>query len=88
VLVEVLAKGGGGGAALERVKPYLLNRDPNALRFTLANANKDLGYYSQMALDSEAAHEIADSVGATFKRLAAVAPERYASELASLLNEL
>ncbi|WP_442598031.1 NAD(P)-dependent oxidoreductase [Parapusillimonas sp. JC17] len=88
VLVEVLAKGGGGGAALERVKPYLLSQDPNALRFTLANANKDLGYYAQMARDSEAAHEIADSVGATFKRLAAIAPERYASELASLLNEL
>jgi 3-hydroxyisobutyrate dehydrogenase-like beta-hydroxyacid dehydrogenase len=87
VLVEVLAKGGGGGAALDRVKPYLLDRDPTALRFTLANANKDLGYYSRMAEDSEAAHEIAAAVAATYERLAAIAPDRFASELASLLND-
>lgn len=87
VLVEVLAKGGGGGAALDRLKPYLLDQDPNALRFTLANANKDLGYYTVMAQDSAAAHEISDAVAATFERLAAIAPARYVSEVAALLND-
>ncbi|NYT26357.1 NAD(P)-dependent oxidoreductase [Alcaligenaceae bacterium] len=87
VLVEVLAKGGGGGAALDRLKPYLLDQDPNALRFTLANANKDLGYYTVMAQDSAAAHEISDAVAATFERLATIAPARYVSEVAALLND-
>jgi 3-hydroxyisobutyrate dehydrogenase-like beta-hydroxyacid dehydrogenase len=58
------------------------------LRFTLANAYKDLGYYTQMARDSDSAHDIADSVAATYERLAAVMPGRYASELATLLNEV
>ncbi|MFA7668794.1 MAG: NAD(P)-dependent oxidoreductase [Burkholderiaceae bacterium] len=87
VLVDVLAKGGGGGAALNRVAPYLLDQDPNALRFTLANAHKDMGYYTEMAQDSAAAQDISDAVTATFERLAAIAPGRFVSELSALLNE-
>ena len=66
VLVEVLASGGGGGIALERVKPWLLARDPSSLRFAMANAQKDLGYYAAMASDGDAAHGIADAVLRTF----------------------
>ena len=62
VFVEVLAKGGGGGAALERLRPYLANRDPSALRFTMTNAQKDLGYYNAMANDTGAVSVIADAV--------------------------
>lgn len=87
ILVEVLAKGGGGGAALERVKSFLLEQDPTGLRFTLSNASKDLGYYSQMADDGKAVHEIADAVAATFAHFSGLAPDRYVAELATLLNE-
>ena len=66
VFVEVLAKGGGGGAALERLRPYLANRDPSALRFTMTNAQKDLGYYNAMANDTGAVSVIADAVLRTF----------------------
>ena len=66
VFVEVLAKGGGGGAALERLRPYLANRDPSALRFAMTNAQKDLGYYNAMANDTGAVHVIADAVLKTF----------------------
>lgn len=62
VFVDVLAKGGGGGAALERLRPYLLSRDPSGIRFSLANAHKDLGYYTTMAHETEAHHAIADAV--------------------------
>ena len=68
VLVQVLAQGGGGGAALERLKPYLLARDPSGLRFFMSNAQKDLGYYTAMAGDGGAAHAIADGVLATYER--------------------
>ena len=68
VLVQVLAQGGGGGAALERLKPYLLARDPSGLRFFMSNAQKDLGYYATMAEDGGAAHAIADGVLATYER--------------------
>ena len=49
VFVEVLEKGGGWGAALERLKPYLLRGETSGLRFSMANALKDLGYYADMA---------------------------------------
>ncbi|MBC7730561.1 MAG: NAD(P)-dependent oxidoreductase [Bacteriovorax sp.] len=66
VFVDVLAKGGGGGAALERLRPYLANRDPSALRFAMTNASKDLGYYNAMANDTGAVNVIADAVLRTF----------------------
>lgn len=68
VLVEVLAKGGGGGVALERIKPCLLAGDVSALRFAMGNARKDLDYYTTMAGQGQAVHAIADAVLATFER--------------------
>ncbi len=68
VFVDVLAKGGGGGAALERLRPYLASGDPSALRFAMSNARKDLGYYNQMANDSDAVNVIADAVLRTFEQ--------------------
>jgi 3-hydroxyisobutyrate dehydrogenase-like beta-hydroxyacid dehydrogenase len=65
VFVDVLGKGGGWGAALERVKPYLLSGDNSAIRFSLANARKDVDYFRQMAIAQSAAHQIADGVFAT-----------------------
>ncbi|MGE0315395.1 MAG: NAD(P)-dependent oxidoreductase [Lautropia sp.] len=65
--VDVLAKGGGGGVALERIKPYLLTGDANGLRFSIANACKDLGYYAQMAGDAHAHRAIADAVLGTLE---------------------
>jgi 3-hydroxyisobutyrate dehydrogenase-like beta-hydroxyacid dehydrogenase len=70
VFVEVLAKGGGGGAALERLKPQLLAGDSSGLRFSLANAQKDLGYYATMARDGGAVREIAASVLKTYEQAA------------------
>ena len=70
VFVEVLARGGGGGAALERLKPFLLAGDPSGLRFAMANAEKDLGYYRAMAGDADAVSTIADAVGDTFGQAA------------------
>ena len=70
VFVDVLAKGGGGGAAMERLKPFLLSQDPSGLRFALSNAQKDLGYYSQMAGDGGAARQIAEAVFATYTQAA------------------
>ena len=67
VFVDVLAKGGGGGTALERVRPYLLAQDTSGLRFTIANACKDLGYYRTMAGDAGAAGGIAAAVLATLE---------------------
>lgn len=86
--VDVLAKGGGGGIALERMKPYLLSGDPNGLRFSLANALKDLTYYTQMAQDFGAHDAIAQSVRATLAEYAqGEHANNYVPILASLLQK-
>ena len=66
--VDVLAKGGGGGIALERIKPYLLSRDTAGLRFSIANARKDLDYYTTMAGDAGAHRQIAQAVFGTLDK--------------------
>jgi 3-hydroxyisobutyrate dehydrogenase-like beta-hydroxyacid dehydrogenase len=84
--VEVLAKGGGGGVALERIKPYLLARDTSGLRFSIANAVKDLGYYNAMAENAGARQDIAAAVlGTVEAALARSDGSALLPELATLL---
>jgi len=86
VFVDVLAKGGGGGTALERLKPFLLARDASGLRFSIANACKDLGYYNAMAADAGAARAVAAAVLATLEGARArTGPDTWLPELVSLL---
>jgi len=86
IFVDVLAKGGGGGTALERLKPYLLSGDSTGLRFSISNAFKDLTYYNTMAGDAGAELAIAASVLSTLEgALARAAPGALLPELASLL---
>jgi len=68
-LVECLAKGGGGGVALERLVPYVTDGETGQLKFTIANAAKDLFYYRQLAEDLGAADMVAVGVGDTLDRL-------------------
>lgn len=84
--VDVLAKGGAGGVALERVRPYLLAGDTSGLRFSMSNAQKDLGYYQTMARDAGASRDIADGVLATLDAaLKAGAGDLMVSQLVDLL---
>ncbi len=85
--VDVLAKGGGGGIALERVKPYLLTGDPSGLRFSIANARKDLDYYNAMAADAGSPRQAAAAVLSTLQSaLERSEPDAFVSELASILH--
>ena len=76
--VDVLAMGGGWGAALERLKPFLANGDPSGLRFSMANALKDLSYYNEMAHDTNADRTVAEAIQRT---LAAACEEGNAQAL-------
>ena len=86
--VDVLAKGGAGGVALERVRPYLLAGDTSGLRFSMRNAQKDLDYYNTMARDAHASREIADGVLATLNAaVQAGAGDLMVSQLVDLLAD-
>ncbi len=86
VFIDVLAKGGGGGTALERLKPYIAARDTSGLRFSIANARKDLDYYNTMAADAGAARAVASAVLSTLTQASAGAdPQTLVPQLVSIL---
>lgn len=85
VFVDILAKGGGRGVALDRIAPYLLQQDASVLRFTLANAAKDASYYEAMAAGIGAEKDVADGVLATLRRAAQSEPGAFVPELARIL---
>ncbi|WP_233237769.1 NAD(P)-dependent oxidoreductase [Bordetella sp. LUAb4] len=66
VLMEILAKGGGDGVVLGRLRPYIEHGDTNAFRFSIANATKDMGYYTAMAEETGAPHAAAEAIRATY----------------------
>jgi 3-hydroxyisobutyrate dehydrogenase-like beta-hydroxyacid dehydrogenase len=69
VLVDLLRKGGGYGAALDRLAPFLLKGDDSAVRFSLRNALKDIRYYTSMAEDEGCPRATALGVKATLEKL-------------------
>ena len=81
VLVDALRKGGGSGAALDRVAPFVLEGDSSRMRFSVANARKDIDYYVRLAMDSGAAHGAADGVLGALQALSAAGMDaRYLAE--------
>jgi 3-hydroxyisobutyrate dehydrogenase-like beta-hydroxyacid dehydrogenase len=66
IFVEVLAKGGGDGVILNRLRPYIESRDNSGFRFSIANALKDMSYYTTMAQESGAMHGTAKAILQTY----------------------
>ena len=85
--IEVLAMGGGWGAPLERLKPYLTAGDTSSLRFSLANSLKDLSYYNQMAEDMKVDHTVAQAVKNSLTQACQEAdPQSLLPELVSIIK--
>ena len=62
VFVDVLARGGGQGVVLDRLRPFIEAGDDESFRFTIANAAKDMDYYATMAREIGAARDTAEAV--------------------------
>ena len=62
VFVDVLAKGGGASAALQRLAPFIVDGDREGLPFFVSNAQKDIDYYRAMSDDAGARKTVADAV--------------------------
>lgn len=86
-LVDVLAQGGGGGAALQRISPFLLNGDASSMPFYISNAAKDLSYYRQTAEAAGVHRDIAEAVGNTLDTVVAEGRgQDFVPKLAELLK--
>ena len=68
VFLEILTKGGGDGVVLNRLRPYIESRDGSGFRFTIANALKDMTYYTTMAVESGASHQTAEAIRQTYAK--------------------
>ncbi len=88
-LIDVLAKGGGGGVALDRISPFLLTGDSSNVAFALSNACKDLTYYTQTATEAGVHREIAEAVTKTLQSAVDSGHgSNYIPELAGVLRTL
>jgi 3-hydroxyisobutyrate dehydrogenase-like beta-hydroxyacid dehydrogenase len=88
LFIDVLTKGGGGGAALQRISPYVLTGDAQNMAFTINNAAKDLNYYTMAAEAAGASHQIAASIANTLQEIAQQGSgQAYLPELATLLQK-
>lgn len=88
VFADTLEKGGGRGAALDRVRPFWLEGDPRGLRFTVANAAKDLTYYLEMSAQTTLASPIATGVSTQLEGLkSSGSGDRLMPELYRLMRE-
>lgn len=65
IFVDMLAKGGGAGVALQRMAPYVLEGQAEQVAFALSNAAKDIDYYRTMSAEAGATKNAADGVHAT-----------------------
>ena len=85
--VDVLARGGGNGVALQRLSPFMLQGDATTVAFTLENALKDLSYYVAMADGAGARAEVAGAITATLQaQVGAGHAQAYVPELVRLLR--
>lgn len=83
---EVLATGGGEGAVLRRLRPYIESGDDSGFRFSIANALKDMNYYTAMADELRARSHAASAVKELYEFGSAMADEQATvPELVSLL---
>ncbi|MCB1385862.1 MAG: NAD(P)-dependent oxidoreductase [Nitratireductor sp.] len=85
-LVDVLAKGGGKSVVLDRLAPFILEGDVSGLKFSVANARKDIDYYNRMADDLGAEKRTAQGVLALLEaQLAEGNGEKMLPELVRIL---
>ncbi len=88
VFVDVLGKGGGASAALERLRNCILTGDANDVPFAIGNAVKDINYYREMVGDSAGSHAIADGVSSAIGAVAQAGhADAYLPDLTRLFKE-
>ncbi|MEZ5739031.1 MAG: NAD(P)-dependent oxidoreductase [Burkholderiaceae bacterium] len=76
VLMEILAKGAGGGVVFERIRPYVDAGDASGLQFAMVNGLKDVTYYNDMAREQGAAHAAAETIRGIYADAAKADPQQ------------
>ncbi len=89
VFREVLSNSGMNCGNFQNFAKYPVDGDPNGHKFTIANAFKDLGYYSRLATRHKAATLMSDGALQTLKLgMAMGMGERYVPEMSDIVLAL
>lgn len=86
VFIDVLAKGGGASAALERLRKCILTGDASDVPFSIGNAIKDINYYREMVGDRAGSRTIADGISAAIGSAATLHGDAFIPELTQLFR--
>ena len=86
IFVDVLTKGGGAGAALDRLKDCILTGETSDVPFAIGNAVKDIDYYREMVGDTSASRFVADGVSSAISAVAQENSAAYVPELTKLFR--
>ncbi len=89
VFREVVSNSGMNCGNFQNFSKYAVEGDPNAHKFTLANAFKDLSYYDRLATAHQAATLMSDGALQTLKLgMAMGMGERYVPEMVDIVLAL
>ena len=86
VFIDVLAKGGGASAALERLRKCILTGDASDVPFSIGNAIKDIDYYREMVGEGAGSRTIADGVSVAIGSAAKLHEDAFIPELTRLFR--
>src|SRR5260221_9204846 len=67
-LYDAMLNGSGNSGVLRKMVGPALDGDFDGYRFSIANAAKDIGYYTSLAEGLECGSQLSDAVNETFKR--------------------
>lgn len=67
VLCDVIASGGANSTAFQRMRPFVESGKDELFRFSLANALKDMSYYTRMTSDAKAYCAVGDAVHNSYR---------------------
>lgn len=87
MLVQVLGTGGGKGVVLDRMVPYILEKDSSGFMFSTANALKDMSYYTAMAEQAGVPNLAASAVKNLYQQATAQPGAQTAPALIDVLVE-
>lgn len=86
-LLRVLDSGGGKSVALDRIAPYIEAENADAMRFSIANAAKDTGYYTDYIHTLGASDTIARAIAGVYATYSDQGHgDRFVPELLDLLR--
>lgn len=85
MLVDVLSTGGGKGVVLDRMIPYILQKDSSGFMFSTSNALKDMSYYTAMTQQAGVPHSAAEAVRNLYEQASANSQANTAPALIDVL---